>query len=114
MKKRNKFYAIEEYRPPTYENKVARIRGLIPRYEAGGFRFRKGLHELKDQMIEFPRSRRDDIIDAFSQGLSNWDTPTEAVEKKSDEYTWNWWTKRIHREPMTRMGSGFYDVTGRR
>lgn len=114
MRRRNKFYMIEEYKPPTYENKVARIRGLIPRYESGGFRFRKGLHDLKDQMVEFPRSRRDDIIDAMSQGLPEWGTPSQVVEQKDENHNFEWWAKRIHRPALTRIGGGFYDVLGRK
>lgn len=114
MLKRNKFFLIEEYKAPTRENKTARIRGLIPRYESGGFRFAKGLNILKDQMIEFPRGRKNDVIDALSQGLEEWGTPSKVMEPEKEVRTFNWWAERIHRPTLTVMGSGFYDITGRK
>ena len=114
MRNRNQFYSVEEYRASTRENKAAKIRGMVPRYESGGFRFRKGLNILKDQLVEFPRSRHDDIIDALSQGMDEWRSSPKNAPPKEEVRNFDWWAKRIHREPMTVIGGGFYDITGRR
>lgn len=114
MRKRNKFYSVEPYKSSTQENKVAKIRGLIPRYESGGFKFAKGLTVMRDQLIEFPRGRHEDVIDALSQGLEDWDTPTQVAAPVQEVHNFEWLCKQIHRPALTRMGGSFYDITGRR
>lgn len=101
---RNLKYAIEKrceeekiffpyYKLPSGYNQASKnssdmkIRGLAPIYTTGKIKFRKNdrhTEMMLDQLWRFPRSRRDDRIDALSQGLH---LPLVAtrVWKKSDE-----------------------------
>ncbi len=48
-------------------NKENRIRGLIPRMEAGTVFFIKGQNnKLEDQLLRFPRAKHDDVADALA------------------------------------------------
>lgn len=64
MKKRNKWIKIYELRHS--KSKDERILSLQPRYEAGSVyhhpRMKDG--ELEEELLKFPRGRRDDLIDA--------------------------------------------------
>lgn len=50
-------------------NKENRIRGLIPRYEAGTiFHIEGECNQLEDQLLRFPRAKHDDVSDAVAYG----------------------------------------------
>ena len=69
--------------------KEVRIRSTIqPKFERGSVLLRRGLDELEDQLLTFPNSKHDDIIDALSMQVDFWskscetyrtETQTEAV-----------------------------------
>lgn len=67
MRKRNTFFTLEELKAD--KDKVRRIEALQPRYEAGQIYLKKGMDELKYQMVNFPRTVHDDIIDALAYQL---------------------------------------------
>ena len=46
--------------------KERRILSLVPRYEWGRISHRKGLDDLEDEMLKFPRSAYDDLLDALA------------------------------------------------
>jgi predicted phage terminase large subunit-like protein len=48
------------------QNKQERIEGLIPLYEAGVIKHLKSDSKYEEQLLQFPRGRRDDRIDAMS------------------------------------------------
>jgi len=112
MLKRNKHFVLEEYQPSTREKKAMRIRGLIPRYQAGGIMHRHGLIDLENELLEFPRNVHDDLIDALSQGVNVWNAPSKIQHKSSDDGTWSWWHKKAAGPRLTRMGSFFEDLAG--
>lgn len=64
MKKRGKFITIIELR--HNKAKEDRILSLNPRYEAGAVYHREWMrdHEMEEELIKFPKGRRDDLIDA--------------------------------------------------
>lgn len=73
-------YALEEeqrrreiyfsIKPVKKTNKEERIKGLIPLYEAGVVYHRKKKDaDYEEQLLQFPRGRRDDRIDAMSMVL---------------------------------------------
>ncbi len=72
MIKRRIYFTIDEVKPSTRETKTARIRGLIPYYANGRVLHRSGLEDLEAELIQFPRSRHDDIIDALSMQILYW------------------------------------------
>jgi len=97
MRRRGKFFVIEEITQSTRETKAVRIRGLIPHYANGRVLHRRGLSHLEDQLIQFPRNVHDDIIDALSQQVKFWRTPTGKMvtTKKAPNWSWDWWMKQL-------------------
>jgi len=114
MLARNDFFLLEEYKPSTREKKATRIRGLIPRFEAGGIQLRQGLSDLYNELIEFPRGTHDDLIDALAHGVTEWRAPNRRVVEEKKEGTFNWWMKKVPQRGV-RMGGYFSDmIRGRR
>jgi predicted phage terminase large subunit-like protein len=69
MNRRNKFMKIIPIKT-SQAKKEERIRGLIPRYEAGNIFHITGYNEmLEDQLRVFPRGKHDDLPDALSMQL---------------------------------------------
>ena len=66
MRKRGKFFNIQEVKPDSNETKAARIRGLIPHYSNRRVYHMGTMYALEEQLIEFPRGQHDDIIDALA------------------------------------------------
>ena len=57
------FLPIRGVKPHT--NKVLRAQKLVPLFEAGLFKFAKGQEDAVKQLLEFPFSAHDDIVDAL-------------------------------------------------
>jgi predicted phage terminase large subunit-like protein len=66
MRRRNIIIPLKGVKPPNNKSKEARILALVPRFEWGRISFRKGLTDLELELIEFPRGKHDDLIDALS------------------------------------------------
>lgn len=66
MRKRNKVIPIAEIKHNTKESKEMRIRALVPRYEWGLIYHKQGLYDLELELLQFPRSSHDDIIDSLA------------------------------------------------
>lgn len=62
LKKRGKYANIEEIRQTG--DKLAKIRKLVPLYRNGLIYHKRGMHELENELVRFPRGKHDDIIDA--------------------------------------------------
>ncbi len=74
MKKRNTFMKIEEIR--THQDKESKIRGLIPHYQNGVVYHRAGFCDtLEQQLLRFPISAHDDVMDALAMQLQLWNAP---------------------------------------
>lgn len=74
MKKRNTFMKIEEIR--THQDKEGKIRGLIPHYQNGVIYHRVGFCDtLEQQLLRFPISAHDDVMDALAMQLQLWNAP---------------------------------------
>jgi hypothetical protein len=77
--KRNKFPNIVPIKQPATQKEV-RIRGLIPRYSAGGiFHIDGDCKDLEDELAVFPKGAHDDVPDALAM-------QNEIVEAPLDEY----------------------------
>ena len=69
MKKRNQFLKIIALKHQQ-QNKHLRIRGLIPRYSAGGIFHIEGMCvDLEAELIRFPKAINDDVADAGAYQL---------------------------------------------
>jgi len=80
MSRRNTFM----HRPDElkdFGSKESRIGQLQPRFEAGALFIKKGMTDLRDQMVSFPRATHDDILDALAYVLQI------AYPKKKKEST---------------------------
>jgi phage terminase large subunit-like protein len=108
MKRRNKFFVIEEVKPFNNESKPTHIRSLIPHYSNRRIFHAPNLYQLEEQLMAFPKAPHDDIIDALAYQVKYWHA-TEQTDKILDapEGSYQWWQKRSGK-PM-RMGSLFND-----
>jgi len=89
MRKRNQFFTIMELgkKGVTRENplsKEARIRRLVPYFEQGLIEIRPDMAVLKQELLEFPRGKHDDLIDALAYQL---DYLTPSPEEQSLQHT---------------------------
>lgn len=63
MMDRGMYLAIDETRPRTAKD--ARIRSLQPLFSAGKVYHQANMTELESELLNFPRAKHDDILDAF-------------------------------------------------
>ncbi len=68
MRKRNTFFLVEQLKD-LGKSKVVRIEGLVPRFETGSIFIKRDQVDLIDELIKFPRSLHDDLIDALAYQL---------------------------------------------
>jgi predicted phage terminase large subunit-like protein len=110
MRKTGKFFIIQEVKPESNQNKPARIRGLIPHYANRRIFHMPGLHQLEDQLLEFPKGTHDDIIDSLAYQVKFWQpfefgkTPHQEIEG-----SYSWWRKKARKRP-TVIGKLFTDI----
>lgn len=57
---------LKELQPPSNMTKEMRIMGLIPRFEWGRIYLSPGLDDLERELLQFPRSAHDDVVDALA------------------------------------------------
>jgi hypothetical protein len=67
QRKRNKFFTITEL-VHNQTQKEIRIRGLIPRYSSGSI-YHIDCKDLEDELLTFPKSINDDVMDATAYQL---------------------------------------------
>ncbi len=110
MRKRGKFFNIQEVKPDSNETKVARIRGLIPHYSNRRIYHLGSLYSLEEQLIEFPRGQHDDIIDALAYQVKFW-RPFNLQEAhlSAPHGSYEWWKKQSTKRP-TVIGKLFRDI----
>lgn len=112
MRKRGKFFNIQEVKPDSNETKAARIRGLIPHYSNRRIYHAPGAcWKLEEQLLEFPRGSHDDVIDALSYQVKFW-RPFNMADAKPGAYPENsmgWWKKQSANKP-TVLGKLFRDI----
>lgn len=66
MRRRDVIMPIKGVRYPTQRSKETRILSLVPRFEFGHIAFKQGLTDLELELLSFPRSAHDDLIDALA------------------------------------------------
>ncbi len=111
MRKRGKFFVIQEVKPDSNETKAARIRGLIPHYSNRRIYHMGNMYALEEQLLEFPKGAHDDIIDALSYQVKFWRPFNLADAKIGDAPygTMGWWKKQGNKKP-TVIGKLFRDI----
>ncbi len=111
MRKRGKFFVIQEVKPDSNETKAARIRGLIPHYSNRRIYHTGSMYALEEQLLEFPKGAHDDIIDALAYQVKFWRPFNLADAKIGDAAygTMGWWKKKTNSRP-TVIGKLFRDI----
>jgi len=66
MKRRARRIPISGIKRGTDKTKQTRILGLVPRFEWGTIYLNHGLEDLEMELLKFPRSQHDDILDALA------------------------------------------------
>jgi predicted phage terminase large subunit-like protein len=66
MNKRDFYFPITELKPKTNRTKISRVSALQPWFENGKIMLKKDQKDLYDQIIRFPRTKNDDLIDALA------------------------------------------------
>lgn len=99
MRKRVKFFTVEELKVKTTSKKEERIRGLMPLYKAGVIFHRKGICEnLELELMQFPKGRHDDQPDTLSMQLGVVrHAPRENPEEETQDGRLDW-KKRAKQE----------------
>lgn len=91
QRKRNKFLPITKLKH-NQQAKELRIRGLIPRYEAGAIFHIKGeCKDLEEEAITFPKGIHDDVLDATAYQLKLAHPPMGSISK-------NYWDRVFDEE----------------
>lgn len=65
-------------------SKEARIRRLQPYFEQGLIEIRSDMHDLVDELLSFPRGKRDDLIDALAYQL-DFLVPSSGTQLQKEE-----------------------------
>lgn len=81
-------------------SKEARIRRLQPLFEQGLIELRKDMQDLTDEILEFPRSAHDDLLDALAWQLDYLVPSMQASQPAASQHgTMGWWLKEHTRNP---------------
>lgn len=81
MRERNDFLPLQELKTSTRITKEMRIRGLQPRFENGAIYLKRGMEELENQLLTFPVSSNDDILDALAYQNDLWTAPRGVLKR---------------------------------
>lgn len=111
MRKRGKFFNIQEVKPDSNETKAARIRGLIPHYSNRRIYHAPGnCWLLEEQLLEFPKGSHDDVIDALAYQVKFWRPFNLAQAHLSAPHgSLEWWKNQSNKKP-TVIGKLFRDM----
>jgi phage terminase large subunit-like protein len=94
QRKRNVFLPIVELEHKQV-SKELRIRGLIPRYQAGAiYHIENECEDLEDELLRFPRGEHDDLADALAYQLqiakpTGIDFETMMYIEENENRTWS-------------------------
>ena len=95
QRKRNHFFSVEEIKPSKITKKEERIEGLVPLYRAGVIYHKLGQDEdLEMELLQFPKGRHDDRVDALSMQLGVVRHAPRQVEETQDG-RFNWKKKKV-------------------
>lgn len=103
----NNFLASKGF-PPVVElkargrNKEERIKALIPFYRMGKVYHNKAVSkELEAQMFSFPRSKNDDLLDAFAYSLEMFAIGDRFFQMGDGDYEPAFEDEKIYTKPLT-------------
>jgi len=83
--KRNQFLPLTEIKARNAVNKERRIRATLqPRFENGKIFIKRDMSDLEDELIHFPKSKHDDLIDSMSDIAEIGFAPGKEEEKEPE------------------------------
>lgn len=81
--RKNKYLPLFEIKARPDIKKEMRIRSVLqPRFERGKIFIKRDMYELEDEILKFPRSKHDDMIDAMTDMDEISFTPDEPEKKE--------------------------------
>ena len=86
MRKRSVWLPLRELHTDTRISKEMRIRALIPRFSNKTVFIKSYMTDLVDQLLDFPKGRYDDLIDALAYQLQLIIVPQERKPKVVDPF----------------------------
>lgn len=107
MKKTGITVPLHEVKAEPSKSKEMKIMGLIPRFEWGRIYLPKGLNDLELELMQFPRSKHDDLIDALASIETFAFTPVKekthdkAPHPSHPDYE-SWFRRNGHRQDQRR------------
>lgn len=102
MKRRKMIVPLKGIRPVNDQTKEMRILTLVPRFEWGRILLSKNVQDLELELMQFPRGKHDDLIDALSQidQLVSWPherRKDEAPRSPNDPNYEAWYRNQLHK-----------------
>lgn len=96
QRRKEKYFAVNQIKHGTSSKKEERIRGLVPYFRAGTLFMKKSMSELQQELLQFPKGRHDDHVDALSffLGLKKLTVFARESEKLEDTSYTAMWRKR--------------------
>lgn len=85
MRKKGEFFVLEAFTTDTRTGKTTRIKGLQPRFENKTVYLKRDMDEMEDELLRFPLSNRDDLIDALSYTLQLFDCPYDLEAERMEQ-----------------------------
>jgi predicted phage terminase large subunit-like protein len=86
MRRRGTYLPIRELLTDSRTSKEMRIRALIPRFSNGAVHICKAHTDLIDQLLDFPKGKHDDIIDALAYHLQLLIVPQRRIERVENPF----------------------------
>lgn len=111
MRKRKKYFSIEEIKTGPERSKAERIKTLEPFYRAGNIfhaSWMKG-KEMEEELQTFPKGKHDDVIDSMSMCLPFMNPGIGKSLEPPKEWTWDWCIDQAKRNSMPQQGFFDYD-----
>jgi predicted phage terminase large subunit-like protein len=106
MRRRKKYFPIEEIRTGPDQSKINRIKSLEPFYRQGKVShafWMKG-KDFEGELLTFPKGKHDDIIDAVSMALPLMSPGQERQGSSIPENSWEWWFRKAKESDTSTRG----------
>jgi phage terminase large subunit-like protein len=97
--RRNKFLPLKEIKARPQVTKEMRIRSVLqPRFERGKVFIKKDMYDLEEQILKFPKSKRDDLLDSLTD-IEEISFPAEP-QTKTFESTGNFFQDILKKQKL--------------
>ncbi len=99
MRRRGNHFGVSEVKTGTSLSKESRIKALEPYYREGKIYHAKWMQgkELETELLTFPKSAHDDLIDSLSMHLNVLVPGQEVTVERDIEGTWEWYANAARR-----------------